>query len=105
MVLALAIYENQTSTSPVVATSGLSRDFHCPHAGGSRPPGPGASPQAAPTPHPLHYSDHPPGPLPPRSRGQHLRLRGMPPGLAWACCARLGGRELSPQMGRLQASS
>lgn len=41
MVLALAIYENQTSTSPVVATSGLSRDFHCPHAGGSRPPRPG----------------------------------------------------------------
>lgn len=83
VVLALGIYENQTLTSPV-GTSGLSRDAHCPHAGGS------GAPAGRPRPiHPTTLLLRPPTRPPPAT------LPGPPPPAPGDASARRGFRSLA----------
>lgn len=78
MVLAVRIYENQTSTSPRCDIWAFSR---LPLSPRRRVPGPRRAPVPEKRPRPRHstYSGHPAGLHRPRSRGHHPGLPGTPP--------------------------
>ena len=86
VVLAVRIYENQTSTSPRCDIWAFSR---LPLSPRRRVPGPRRAPVPEERPRPRHstYSGHPAGPHRPRSRGHHPGLPGTPQLGAWGTSA------------------